>query len=665
MSVLVKYWILGSAACAVAGWVLSALQQLNGAGYVVFFAMASLAFAFWRHWNPSARPVGSGAGGCRRWMRKVRRRFRRPLPLVFAVAAVMIMLGGALYAPTNYDALMYRFPRLLHWWGQSGWHWLSTPVQGMNRSGAGFEWLMMPIFILTHSDRFFFLINLASFLLMPGLIFSALVAAGVTKRVAWTWMWLLPMGFCYIMQAGGIGNDILAVTYVLAAVAYGLRAARDRSPEQLRLALLAAGLATGIKAANLPLLLPMACALWFALPWLRRRPALSAITILVSLLISFLPTAALNQKFAGHWAGDPLNLEKMTIQKPWSGIMGNGVQLAVQTLQPPFLPFARPISNSLWKSVPKGFRDSLVRGFPNLVWLFGELPQEEGTGLGLCIAVLSGTALAFALLRQQRRAASFWTPATRHGLIIGIAAWAAMLAYMMRIGAPAPGRLLAAYYPLLLLPILLHPTQQTLVRKCWWNKLGLLAGLLALIPLVLTPSRPLWPGERIDALQHKFPQSEQIARAHKIYKVYWDRNDVLAPIRRHLPPSASVVGLIEDGGDAETSLWRPYGARRVVLLTGTNVFQRPNLEWVVVKNNVLGADPTTFAKWLKQTGGILVDQETITELINIGPETWSLVRFPAPAGQPAAMINLLQQVFAHSFASFDSQILNAGNDATR
>jgi hypothetical protein len=79
-----------------------------------------------------------------------------------------------------------------------------------------------------------------------------------------------------------------------------------------------------------------------------------------------------------------------------------------------------------------------------------------------------------------------------------------------------------------------------------------------------------------------------------------------------------------------------------VLLTGTNVFQRPNLEWVVVKNNVLGADPTTFAKWLKQTGGILVDQETITELINIGPETWSLVRFPAPAGQPAAMINLLQ-----------------------
>ena len=245
---------------------------------------------------------------------------------------------------------------------------------------------------------------------MPGLIFSAFRAAGVAKRVAWTWMWLLPMGFCYIMQAGSIGNDIVAVTYVLAAVACGLRAARDGSPELLRLAFLAAGLATGVKAANLPLLLPMACALWSALPRLRRRPALSAIAILAGLLVSFLPTAALNQKFAGHWAGDPMNLEKMTIQKPWSGIMGNSVQLAMQTLQPPVLPFARPISNALWESVPKGFRDSLLRDFPNLAWLFGELPQEEGTGLGLCIAVLAGTALAFALLR--RWPASSWTPAT-------------------------------------------------------------------------------------------------------------------------------------------------------------------------------------------------------------------------------------------------------------
>ena len=120
-----------------------------------------------------------------------------------------------------------------------------------------------------------------------------------------------------------------------------------------RLALLAAGLATGVNAAILPLLLPMACALWPARRLLRSCPAFNACTILVSLLISFLPTAALNQKFAGHWAGDPGNLERMTIQKPWSGIMGNSVQLAVQTLQPPVLPFARPISNALWERCSK------------------------------------------------------------------------------------------------------------------------------------------------------------------------------------------------------------------------------------------------------------------------------------------------------------------------
>jgi len=628
---LVKLWILGSAACVVAGWVLSALHCLGGLGYLSLAAPAGVAFVFWRRQDRPSRAGGGGHAGCRIWMRKFRRRFRRGLPLVFLVAAVLELLGGALYAPNNYDALMYRFPRLLHWWSQSGWHWISTPTQAMNRSGTDFEWLMMPVFLLTHSDRFFFLINLAAFLLTPGLIFTACAAAGVAKRAAWMWMWLLPMGYCYIMQASSIGNDILALTYALAAIACGLRAGRDGSGEEFRFALLAAGLATGVKAANLPLLLPMACATLPAWRLLRLRPALNAITIMVSLLISFLPTALLNQKFAGHWGGDPRNLEGMTIQKPLMGILGNSIQLAAQTLLPPVFPLARQLSSAIEERIPKAVRASLQKDFPHLDWQLGELPQEESAGLGLGIAAAAGTAAAFALVHRRKKRAALWSPATRRGLIIGMAAWVAMLAYMMKIGAPATGRLLAAYYPLLLLPLLLHPTQETLGRRRWWRRLCLLAGMTALIPLALTPSRPLWPaGQVFDALQRRFPRSGQIARARNVYETYRDRNDLFAPIRQHLPPSASVIGLI-DADDMETSLWRPYGARRVELLTESNRVHHPDLEWVVVKNSLLGANPDAFDQWLKQTGGMLVDQETITERVKSGPERWSLVRFEKPA----------------------------------
>ena len=253
----------------------------------------------------------------------------------------------------------------------------------------------------------------------------------------------------------------------------------------------------------------------------------------------------------------------------------------------------------------------MLHDFPDLVWLLGELPQEEGTGLGLGIAVMAGTALTFALLHRRRRPGVTLVAAARPGLVVGLAAWVALLAYMMKIGAPDHGSSADGLLPAA------APSDFAASNPGD-------AGPETMVEETRPPGRPgcaYPPG--IDSVRARsgrasassprsnagFHRAQQIARAHDIYKIYRNRNDVLAPIRQHLPPTASVVGLIEDGGDAETSLWRPYGTRRIVLLTGTNRFQRPNLEWVVVKNNVLGADPTAFAQWLKQKGGILVDQK--------------------------------------------------------
>ena len=188
------------------------------AGLSHLFCRVGRRLCFLRRRNRPAPALGSQASRCHTSLRKVRRRFRRPLPLLFAVAAGLELLGGALYAPNNYDALMYRFPRMLHWWAVPAG--TGSPRPDRDEPGRpGFEWLMMPLFVLTHSDRLFFLINIIAYLLAAGPGFPGCRRRRGCRRVAWAWMWLLPVALCYVTQAGSIGNDILAVTYFLAAIA--------------------------------------------------------------------------------------------------------------------------------------------------------------------------------------------------------------------------------------------------------------------------------------------------------------------------------------------------------------------------------------------------------------------------------------------------------------
>src|SRR5438270_10718794 len=94
-------WILFCAFCNCAGWVLSALHQLNQVGYLISFALALGALFLLRNRLP---PLDLHAY---RWS-KLRRRFHRLFPLLFLVLAALVFLGGALYAPNNYDAFSYR-----------------------------------------------------------------------------------------------------------------------------------------------------------------------------------------------------------------------------------------------------------------------------------------------------------------------------------------------------------------------------------------------------------------------------------------------------------------------------------------------------------------------------------------------------------------------------
>ncbi len=624
MSNLIGIWLLLQGMCVLAGWTLSMLGQLNAVGYLVFFGVTGGAVALWgkRWWQGT---LGGRLKLARQDWSRYARRFRRVFPMLFLLAALGAFLGGALYAPNNYDALTYRLPRVLMWWDHSAWHWIHTAVPPMNYSAVGFEWLMMPMLVLTHSDRLLFLINIAGFLLMPGLLYSVLAGAGVAARVAWAWMWLLPMGFCYIMQAGSIGNDALAACYVLAAIHFAFRARKSGRVEHLCLAFLAAGLATGDKVLNLPLLLPIAVAVWPALGLLRSRLVFGVVMLLFSAVVSFGPSAVLNTIYTGHWGGDPANIMQAQIKKPLAGIVGNSLQMAEGMVAPPIFPYARNVSGWMADHAPDHLMDLLKRDFPRFIWGFGELPQEEASGLGLGITVL----LAAVFLRW-RKGWPVVDPARRAvGKWIGITAWLALIVYMTKAGSEATSRLVAAYYPLLVLPILRMRGQTGLVRRPCWKILGLLSTAATLLALVLTPLRPLWPAGRVcDWLAMEFPHNSEIVRAQRVYSVYRKRNSFLAPVRRHIPNEVLTFGVIEEMGGAETSLWQPYGRRRVRELVGIDLWRPPDMEWVAVRQQALEeAIGKPFDWWVRRTGGTVVAREMIASTASGGEDAWYVVHF--------------------------------------
>jgi len=179
----VRIWILISTLLVSAGWVLSAIHQLNRAGYAVVFLLAAVAgFGLWRRSRPAVGTVKAS------WHR-IWRRFRRPAPLLFLVLVLLSLASGLLYAGLNWDANAYRLPRVLHWLGAGQWHWIRTADIRMNVTGCGFEWLSAPLLLFTGTDRFLFLINWTTYLLLPGLVFSIFTRLQVRPRVAWWWMW--------------------------------------------------------------------------------------------------------------------------------------------------------------------------------------------------------------------------------------------------------------------------------------------------------------------------------------------------------------------------------------------------------------------------------------------------------------------------------------------
>ena len=627
---LVRIWIWVSVLASVAGWVLSALGQLNEVGYAVFGAVGAASLWFGRKALGLTWPRGLCHG------ERVRARFRRWLPGAFVVLAFLVLLGGALYPPTTHTAMTYRTPRVLHWLAEGHWHWIHTPGYRMNNRCCGMEWLTAPVLLFVRSDRPLFLINIITFLLLPGLTFSMFTRLGVRPRVAWYWMWLLPTGYNFLVQAGSLGNDTFPTVYALAAVDFGLRAWASRRPSDLWYSLLAAALLTGAKASNLPLLLPWAiavCALW---PLLTRRPVTSLLMVLLAATVSALPTVLLNIHYCGDWSGLSLERTGMNMKNPFVGIWGNVLLLLSNNFVPTFFPIARWWNRSALSILPHALTAPMLANFEDGFISLGEMPTEDWVGLGFGLSVLLATAL-LASCRAGSSANKGWAGSrsiiprgVRWGVLV--APWLSLLAYCMKSGMVTPARLISPYYPLLLPLLLVGARQAEIVRRRWWRAMVWGVLLLALPVLVLTPGRPLWPAQTIlKKLLALKPGQRSLTRALAVYSVYDVRSDPLANVRALLPEGLSRVGFMGTGDDIDISLWRPFGTRRVehILLSDSREqIRQRHIQYAVVSEEILLENNTTLAAWQAKTGAELIATAIATTTVTLGPRSWYVVRFP-------------------------------------
>ena len=613
-------WVWCCAYLNCAGWTLSALHQLNAAGYAVALMPGLVALWAWRkHASPQRLP-----DIC--WQ-KYFRRFRKPLPLAFLILSALALIGGAIHAPTNYDALAYRVPRVLHWLAADQWHWIHTIFPRVNNRSCGVEWVSAPLIAWLKTDRLLFLISFISFLLLPGLVFSVFARLGVRRRVAWCWMWIAPTGYCFVLQAGGIGNDLFGVPFALAAVDFALRARASSSLRDGFASVLAAAMMTSAKTASLPLLLPWAIALLPSLKLLFRRPLLTLTVGIIAAFASALPTLVLNTKYCGDWSGAELSHGNVKHAALLRTAINTGL-MVVDDFTPPVFPMAKLWNRSVTNLIPAGVQSQLgaVMLEPSAVkFQAEEMQMEENAGLGFGVSSLllvSVVAAGFMGRRQSPARFDLWQASVRWAPVISL------LAVMTQSNISGLVRVLAPYY-LLLLPVLLAGgRQECLVRRRWWRWLAGLVFLMAAGLLVISPARPLLPMQTILGKVVR-PDSAIGARINEVYTVYQKRNDAFAPLRDVLPRGLNVLGMITYD-DPETSLWRPFGSLRIEHVCPDDTaadLQARGIGYVVLRADTVETwFHCSLDEWLAQVNARVIQKLPLNLRASRGPLEWYLVK---------------------------------------
>ena len=474
---------------------------------------------------------------------------------------------------------------------------------------------MTPLLVFFKTDRLFFFINWISFLLLPGLLFRTFRLTGISAKSCWWWMWLLPLGYGYVLQSGSIGNDAFATVYALASVCFVLSADKREKFSDFGWAILSVALLTGTKGSNLPLALP-----WFVAMLLRYQVWISRIPKLIlwaaiALIISFIPTALLNHKCSGSWSGDPTNQGKMNLSSPSAGLLGNSLMLGYYNIQPPFL-FSPSKTNNLTTSlVPAKVKVWLLERFPRFELKMGEIPMEESAGLGLGVIacfvlwIFKGRRSPIPLLILRRQPWFF----------VGIAGLISLLFFMAKMGSESTARLLLPYYPFLfLLPLGFWRLLSKTLRKL--APIFAFLSSTSLVGLILSPARPLFP---VQKLLTSIGDNPRFTRVCDVYQAYRQRSNCWNPILNILPPDIKTIGFFSHGDDLEAPLWKPYGQRKIISRGEKDITLSglPYADAWLARRQIaefLRSNPEWQIHWKE------IDSRLITQKASVGAEEWSL-----------------------------------------
>jgi len=196
-------------------------------------------------------------------------------------------------------------------------------------------------------------------------------------------------------------------------------------------------------------------------------------------------------------------------------------------------------------------------------------------------------------------------------------------------------RYLVPYYPLLLPAFLRGETAACLTARKWWRAWAFFGFLLAAILLVVSPARPLWPAEWfLDRYGNRLGTAGLAGRMNDVYRVYAQRSQAFAPALELLPPDVRLLGVITKD-DPETSLWRPFGSRRVLHVlaneSGEEIRHR-GLRYVLVKVEQLN-EP--MVDWLRRVDAHDLGGVELRLRAGTPPSQWRLVEMN-PETQPRA-----------------------------
>jgi hypothetical protein len=443
-------------------------------------------------------------------------------------------------------------------------------------------------------------------------------------------MWLFPTGYGYLLQSSSICNDAFATVYALSATTLALRFTRNYKTRDLLFCLLSCALLTGAKASNLPLLLPVFLLLIFS--WKSVLHAWCSILAITPPLIfaSLIPAAYLNWKYCGDWTGTRLELSRF-VSAPWIGLVGNFGQTLAQNFSPPVLPNARALDSALQSLLPSSIREPLRLNFEGgFTFGLGELPTEAsglGFGVSLCLLVASIISL--------NQWPPFWRTCNLPIRLFLITGPLSLAWFFTQTSLSGISRVVLPYFPIALAFILVASNWSRLHRSRLFILAVLLNLFLAILTIVIDPSRPLWPAQTVLSHSTSSPLIEKLRpRALSVYSNYGSRSDVFSPLRQLLPPNVSEVGFFNGGDDPVSSLWKPYGSlivREVTPKDNLASLQARGLHYIFAGERGLRENLSqSIEQWTTDLRGSVVATTILHPAVSRGAERWVLVLLPSP-----------------------------------